>query len=222
MNNVQRQDFANGRQMAQMALALLLQVAADAITARGRFVLALAGGTTPGPLYKLLARAIADWDRWHLVYTDERFLPYGHPDRNSTMVENNWLQAVGFPPQNHYMPDLEQQPEQAATAYATVIERLLPLDMALLGIGNDGHTASLFPGHHYPDQIVVTEHNAPKPPATRISLGYSTLNAARVVCYLVCGVEKYAVVEDFSNGSDSPAARICGAESTHLMVARDR
>jgi 6-phosphogluconolactonase len=208
--------------MAQMALALLLQVAADAIAARGRFVLALAGGTTPIPLYKLLAVTSADWDRWYLVYTDERCLPAGHPDRNSTMVEKHWLQPVGFPPQNHYVPDLEQQTEPAATAYANVIEGLLPLDMALLGIGDDGHTASLFPGHHYPDQIVVTEHNAPKPPSTRISLGYSTLNAARLVCYLVSGVDKYAVVESFSNGSDSPAARVCGAESTHLMVARDR
>ena len=205
-----------------MALALLLQVAADAIAARGRFVLALAGGTTPIPLYKLLVGTGADWDRWYLVYTDERCLPYGHPQRNSTMVENNWLRPAGFPPQNHYVPDLELQAEQAAAAYAAVIEELLPLDMALLGIGEDGHTASLFPGHHYPAQSVVTVHNAPKPPPTRISLSYATLNAARVVCYLVSGVDKYAVVESFCSGLDIPATQICGAESTRLMVAREK
>jgi 6-phosphogluconolactonase len=208
--------------MAQMALALLLQVAADAIAARGRFVLALAGGTTPIPLYKLLAQVTADWDRWHLVYTDERWLPHGHPQRNSTMVEKNWLRPAGFPAQNHYMPDLEQPAENAAASYASMIEGLLPLDMALLGIGEDGHTASLFPGHLHPDQSVVAVDCAPKPPPTRISLSYSTLNAARVVCFLVSGEDKYAVVEAFSNGSDMPATQIGGTESTRLMVARSK
>lgn len=222
MHSVQRQDFANGRQMAQTTLALLRQAAADAIAARGRFILGLAGGTTPIPLYKLLARTTADWDRWHLLYTDERCLPHCHPQRNSTMVENNWLSPADFPPQNHYLPDLEQQPERAAASYAAAIEGLLPLDVALLGIGEDGHTASLFPGHQYADQIVVAVHDAPKPPPTRISLSYATLNAARLVCYLVSGVEKYAVVEDYSNGLDMPATRVCGAESTHLMVAREK
>ncbi len=222
MNNVQRQNFANSKQMAQMALALLLQLAAAAIATRGRFVLALAGGTTPVPLYKLLAQTSADWDRWHLVYTDERCLPYGDPQRNSTMIENTWLRAAGFPPRNHHMPDMEQQPQRAAAAYAAAIEGLLPLDMALLGIGEDGHTAGLFPGHQHPDQSVVSVHNAPKPPPTRISLSYTTLNAARVVCYLVSGVDKHAVVEAFCNRLDIPATRICGAESTCLLVAKDK
>ena len=192
---MQRQNFANSKQMAQMALALLLQLAAAAIATRGRFVLALAGGTTPVPLY---------------------------PQRNSTMVENTWLRAAGFPPRNHHMPDMEQQPQRAAAAYAAAIEGLLPLDMALLGIGEDGHTAGLFPGHQHPDQSVVSVHNAPKPPPTRISLSYTTLNAARVVCYLVSGVDKHAVVEAFCNRLDIPATRICGAESTCLMVAKDK
>ena len=222
MNSVQRQDFTNVEQMAQTTLALLLQVAAEAISARGRFVLALAGGTTPIPLYKLLARTTVDWERWHLAYTDERCLPYGHPQRNSTMVEENWLRPTGFPDQNHYMPDMERQPEKAAAAYAAAIEELLPLDIALLGIGEDGHTASLFPGHQYPDEIVVAVHDAPKPPPTRISLSYTTLNAARVVCYLVSGIEKYAVLEAYTNGVDIPATHICGTESTHLMVAREK
>lgn len=138
------------------------------------------------------------------------------------MVEKNWLRPADFPPQNHYMPDLEQQPEKTAAAYASVIEGLLPLDIALLGIGEDGHTASLFPGHYHPDQIVVTVQNAPKPPLTRISLSYTTLSAARVICFLVSGVDKYAVVEAFSNGLDIPATQICGVESTRLMVARDK
>ena len=101
------------------------------------------------------------------------------------MVEKNWLRPAGFPAQNHYMPDLEQPAENAAASYAaasyaSMIEGLLPLDMALLGIGEDGHTASLFPGHLHPDQSVVAVDCAPKPPPTRISLSYSTLNAARV------------------------------------------
>ena len=77
------------------------------------------------------------------------------------MVEKNWLRPANFPPQNHYLPNLERQPEEAAAAYATLIEGLLPLDFALLGIGEDGHTASLFPGHQHPEQIVVAVHDAP-------------------------------------------------------------
>lgn len=222
MNSVLRRDFADGRQMAEAALALLLGEASRAISARGRFVLALSGGTTPAPLYQLLARTAADWQLWHLVYTDERCLPYGHPERNSTMVEDNWLRAAGFPPQNHYIPDLEQQPENAVASYAAAIEGLLPLDMALLGIGEDGHTASLFPGQQHPDQIVVPVQNAPKPPPSRVSLSYSTLNAAKVVCYLVAGEGKRAIVDAFTRGLDMPATRISGIQSTHLMVAREK
>ena len=222
MNSVQRRDFTSAEQMARAALSQLLQVAVESIAARGRFVLALAGGTTPIPLYKLLARTTVDWERWCLIYTDERCLPYGHQQRNSTMVENNWLRPAGFPQQNHYLPDLEQEPERAAAAYSAAIEGLLPLDIALLGIGEDGHTASLFPGHQCADDNVVAVHNSPKPPPTRISLSYKALNAARVICYLVSGEDKYAVVKAFSDGLDMPATHVCGVESTHLMVAREK
>lgn len=220
-DKVRREDFASGKQMAQAALALLLQAAEEASATRGRFVLGLSGGSTPAPLYQLLANVDADWSRWHLVYTDERCLPYGDPERNSTLVERNWLSHTDFPPGNHYLPELDKPPEQAAAAYAAAIAGLLPLDMALLGIGEDGHTASLFPSHDHPEQSVVAVRNAPKPPPDRISLSYSTLCAAKTVCYLVAGENKQAVVNAVLDGTDLPATRVRGAASTHLLVARE-
>lgn len=215
---IERRDLADGAQVAATALELVLQVAKESIAARGRFVLVLAGGTTPAALYSLLADARQDWSQWHLVYGDERCLPDGDPQRNSTMVARSWLDRVQFPPQNHHIPPVDLGSEAAAAAYSTAIAGLLPPDLALLGMGQDGHTASLFPGHHHADTTVVAVHAAPKPPAERISLSYATLCSARVVCYLVVGEDKREVIEAFFNDDDIPATRVRGAARTVVIT----
>ena len=222
MKKIERLDFENSKQVAEAALELVLQNSREAINARGRFVLALAGGSTPARLYSLLAGTNRDWSQWYLIYGDERCLPDGDPERNSTMVELNWLKKVNFPAENHYIPEVGLGAERAAAAYGSAIEKLLPLDMALLGMGEDGHTASLFPGHSYPDQSVVAVYNSPKPPDERISLSYKTLCSARVVCYVVVGEDKQMAINAFFSGEDLPVSNVSGAQNTFIIVGKDK
>jgi 6-phosphogluconolactonase len=215
---IDRRVVADADAAAAAALELVLEQADAAIAARGRFVLGLSGGSTPERLYRLLAKADADWGHWHLVYGDERCLPLHHEDRTSTLVEGCWLNPVGFPRENHHVPDVERGADTAAAHYAATIEPLLPLDLALLGIGEDGHTASLFPGHRHPVQTVVPVKNSPKPPPERISLSYETLSAARALCFLVIGTGKQQVLQRILRGDELPAASVFGKTRTTLIT----
>jgi 6-phosphogluconolactonase len=218
MPTIDRLQVADSDAAAAAVLALILQAAAEAIASRGRFVFALCGGRTPGKVYELLADAEQDWRCWHLVYGDERCLPRDHEDRNSTMVEQCWLDNAGFPAENHHVPAMQPEAAVAAADYAADIEALLPLDFALLGMGEDGHTASLFPGHSHPQQAVVPVYEAPKAPPERISLSYATLCAAATVCFLVTGPSKRDALQDWLAGSDLPVARISGRSRTLLVT----
>ncbi|MGB1140901.1 MAG: 6-phosphogluconolactonase [Halioglobus sp.] len=210
---------ADTEQAAQAALDIVLTAAAAAISARGRFVLALSGGRTPGQLYRLLADTDQDWERWHLVYGDERCLPLGHVERTATMVSQHWLDPVGFPKENHHVPAVELGAVVAAEKYSETLLPLLPLDLALLGMGEDGHTASLFPGHSHPDLAVVPVFDAPKPPPERISLGYETLRSARSTCVLVTGNGKQQALRQWLAGQgELPVARALAPGRTILVT----
>jgi len=215
---IEYRQVADSDAAAGAALELVLQQAAGAIARRGRFTLALCGGSTPQQVYGLLAASAQDWQRWHLVYGDERCLPRADPERTSAMVRRIWLDRIGLPPENHHVPAVELGADAAAADYAAAIEPLLPLDLALLGMGEDGHTASLFPGHSYPEAIVVPVHNAPKPPPDRISLSYATLCDADTVCFLVTGPAKREALHRWLAGEDLPVARVTGRSDTILIT----
>jgi len=203
---------------ASTALDVILQQAQTAIAQRGRFVLALCGGSTPQKVYERLGAADQDWPRWHLLYGDERCLPRDDEGRTATLVERCWLGGIDFPPGNHHVPPVELGADTAARAYGEAIAPLLPLDMALLGMGEDGHTASLFPGHSQPHQVVVPVHDAPKPPRDRISMNYATLCAADTVCFLVTGPAKRDALRRWLRGADLPVARVTGKNRTILIT----
>lgn len=209
---------ANPEAAAQAALALLLEMSDRAIRERGRFVLALSGGRTPERLYQLLAQQDLDWGRWQLLYGDERCLRAGDSGRTSTMVEESWLNKVAFPVENHHVPPVESGAAIAAARYGEIIAPLLPIDFALQGMGEDGHTGSLFPGDVHPDQAVIPVFNSPKPPRERISLSYATLNRTRLVCFLVTGGQKATTLARWQKGEDLPVARIHGVEKTVLIT----
>jgi 6-phosphogluconolactonase len=215
---IESRRVADSDAAAGAAFELILQEAAGAIARHGRFVFALCGGRTPRQVYELLARCQQDWRRWHLVYGDERCLPGEEEGRTSTMVERTWLEKIHFPAANHHVPPVELGADAAAADYAAAIGSLMPLDLALLGMGEDGHTASLFPGHAHPAEIVVPVHGAPKPPPDRISLSYDTLNNARTVCFLVTGREKREAMHRWLAGEDLPVARVCGRRKTVLIT----
>ena len=218
MPKTEYQQVADSDAAASAAVELILQQAATAIAKRGRFVLALCGGRTPQRVYELLATAQQDWSHWHILYGDERCLPRQDEERTSNIVERCWLGKIHFPANNHHVPAVELGADAAAVDYTAAIEPLLPLDLALLGMGEDGHTASLFPGESQSEQIVVPVHNAPKPPPDRISLSYATLCDAATVCFLVTGSAKQYALQRWLHGADLPVAKVIGRIRTILIT----
>jgi len=180
----------------------VLDIGAHAIAARGAFHLALAGGATPQGLYALLSGAELsqrlDWPQVHLYFGDERAVPPDHADSNYRMVRESLLERLPAAPQVHRIAG-ELTPEQAAADYAAQLARHLPaggFDLILLGVGPDGHIASLFPGSdalNQRKQTVVADY-VPKLDSWRITLTYPVLNRARHVMLLVSGAHKADVL----------------------------
>lgn len=192
----------------------IAEAATQAISARGVFHLALAGGETPRRCYEKLRSLAIDWAHVQLYIGDERCLPRGDAQRNDTMIRVTLLGHISIPQANiHFIPS-ELGARDAAAAYATLLGRVAPLDMVLLGMGEDGHTASLFPGNPATeqDEIVVPVFGAPKPPSERVSLGMRTLNTAREKLFLVAGAGKSEALGRIVRGVPLPAARVAGAE----------
>jgi 6-phosphogluconolactonase len=207
--------------VALEAAQRILQSAARAITARGLFRIVLAGGRTPEAAYRLLAGADADWSRWEIYFGDERCLPVDDAERNSTMVARALLDTVAIPAANVHSIPAEHGAEAAAKAYQPVIRAALPFDLVLLGIGEDGHTASLFPGQQHPaGQLVHAVHNAPKPPPDRVSLGTDALSEAREVLILATGAGKRAAIKAWRAGEPLPIAAIGGPASVEVLLDR--
>lgn len=205
--------LADGRAVAREAVARILEAASVALEVRGVFRLVLAGGSTPRFAYELLARVNQDWQGWQFYLGDERCLPLDHPERNSYMLDQALFSRAAIEQEQIHMIPAQLGAETGAAVYAEMIQDALPFDLVLLGLGEDGHTASLFPGHEYaPDALVVPVHEAPKPPPDRISLGYGALSSARRLLFLVSGAGKYPALSAWRAGKDIPAARIAGEE----------
>ena len=199
--------------VAALADALQAQAAA-AIAARGAFHLVLAGGSTPLALYRTLADRNAGDARWLLWYGDERCLPADHPERNSVMLEGAWLAASAIPPENRRPIPTEGGAAGAAMQYSEWLARAPEFDLVLLGVGEDGHTASLFPGHAWngPDALAV--QRAPKPPPERVSLSAARLSRSRKVWFVITGAGKREALRRWRGGEALPASAVAGRQET--------
>ncbi len=201
--------FESATQVAAEAAAHILARAREAIRARGRFRVVLAGGTTPLAAYRLLAGEAADWPAWEVWIGDERCLPIGDPERSSQAADLVLLGLVPIPKAQIHPMAAELGAEAAAAAYEALVRAALPFDLVLLGMGEDGHTASLFPGHPVPQgALVMPVHGAPKPPPDRVSLTPRALTAAREVLILVTGAGKRQALDAWRGGADLPVARV--------------
>ncbi|MGY1424835.1 6-phosphogluconolactonase [Lysobacter sp. A289] len=218
--------------LTQAACLWVLDASKRAIAARGRFVLVLSGGRTPQDVHALLRTADTDWSRWEIWFGDERCLPVDDPGRNSLMANDAWLSHVPIPSgQVHVMP-AELGAEAAARAYAEALKApgqngspsasAEPFDMVMLGIGEDGHTASLFPGHDWgvPDNAddVLAVFDSPKPPSQRVSLSAARLSRAREVLFLIEGDSKRDAVAQWRTGNDLPVAAICPPAGVDVLL----
>jgi 6-phosphogluconolactonase len=208
--------------LAAEAATRILAAAQKAIAARGAFRLVLTGGRTPRGIYRRLGAAEADWARWHVYLGDERCLPPDDPERNSRMAAESWLDASPIPRAQIHMMPAELGATAAAAAYAQTLAGLGDFDLVLLGLGEDGHVASLFPGHERgsaadaPDALPVFD--APKPPPERVSLGARRLSAAREVLFLVSGEGKRPAVAAWNGGADIPAAAIAPVAGVDVLI----
>lgn len=198
----------------------LLRQAASAIAAHGHFHLVLAGGTTPRALYEELASRNAGDGKWHIWYGDERCLPADHPDRNSVIAETAWLADSKIPPEQRRPIPAERGAEAAAVEYAVWLADVPTFDLVLLGMGEDGHTASLFPGHLWTGADVLAVHDAPKPPPDRVSLSAGRLSDSQAVWFVVTGAGKREALARWEAGKTLPAASVRGRLTTLLWMDR--
>lgn len=211
-----------GDDVAQAACQQILNAATSAIAERGKFKLVLAGGGTPEKVYRLLAESDADWANWHIYYGDERCLPADHQDRNSLMANRVLLDKVAIPANQIYTMPAELGPEVAADRYKLAVSKAGTFDMVLLGMGEDGHTASLFPGHqHQQDELVHAVYNSPKPPPERVSISAKALSNTRELIFLITGSNKQEAVKLWRSGSDLPVASIVPENPIDVYIDSD-
>lgn len=212
-------EFDNARDVAEGAADAIQEQARIAIQQRGEFKLVLAGGTTPQACYEILAARSLQWNRWKLFYGDERCLPLDDPERNHQMVI-----ATGLADQvrEHFIIPAELGSITGAKSYREVIRDQFPFDTVLLGMGEDGHTASLFPGLKWQcdesSDSVIAVHEAPKPPPERISLACTTLQNCEHLLVLVTGESKRIPVKKWLGGVDLPVSRVADLKSARVYI----
>jgi 6-phosphogluconolactonase len=212
--------------VARKAAQFIAAEARAAVAARGRFTLAVSGGHTPWKMLRLLAGEDVPWKDVHVFQVDERVAPSGDPDRNLTHLRESLLGAVKLPPaQLHAMPVEEKDLAAAAAAYGRELESIAGsppvLDLVHLGLGPDGHTASLVPGD---TSLEVTRADVtlagPYQGRLRMTLTYPVLDRARRILFLVTGADKVPMLARLKAGDRSiPAGRVRSDNSVVLADA---
>ena len=207
--------FPNANDAARAAAAHIAKAARDAVAARGRFTMAVSGGHTPWAMLEALAGQDVPWKGVHLFQVDERVAPAGDPDRNATHIGESLLRRAPLAPdQIHLMPVEDVDLVSAAARYAKELAAVAgtppALDLVHLGLGPDGHTASLVPGDPVREvrdaDVGLTD---PYQGHRRMTLTYPALNRARQVLWLVTGKDKPAMLARLRAGDQGiPAGRI--------------
>jgi 6-phosphogluconolactonase len=209
--------FPDLTELAVEAADRLLRIADEAIALEGRFTVALAGGSTPRALYELLAtdefRSAIDWARVEVFFGDERCVPPDHTESNYRMAREAMLGKLPLPGDNIYRMRGEIEPEAAAREYGQMLKEKFGdaggLDLVLLGMGGDGHTASLFPGseaiHETRHRVVATfAENSSTGRSWRITMTPPFINRARHVMILVAGASKSQCLQEVLEGPRDP------------------
>jgi 6-phosphogluconolactonase len=229
--------FSDRNTLVRAEADRIIKLMHDAIAARGRCLVALSGGSTPKPLYELLATPAyagqIDWSRVHLFWGDERCVPPDHPESNYRMTREALIDRVAIPPENVHRIRGEDDPHQAAEAYEQVLQEWFgtddppprTFDVVLLGMGPDGHTASMFPGTAAPTETrrwAMPVHVEHPHDMWRVTLTTVVLNAAADVTFLVAGADKAPRLREVLEERGErrlPAQRIEPARgSLHWMV----
>ncbi len=212
--------------VAREAAAIIAAAARAAVSSRGHFIMAVSGGHTPWLMLRTLADEQLPWHNVHVVQVDERALPVGDPDRNLTHLCESLLNHAALPPDHiHAMPVEAADLNRAAQQYAATLRALAGpspvLDLVHLGLGTDGHTASLVPGDRVLDitdaDVAVTRRYQGR---RRMTLTFPIINRSRRVLWLVEGREKAATLVRLRDGDLTiPASRVC---RENALILADR
>lgn len=206
-------------QIAQIVSERILSLASQAIEQRGQFKFVLAGGTTPEKVYSLLAKSDAQWSKWFIYHGDERVLPVDHTDRNSVMATNAWLNHVAIPTSQIYDIPTELGTKESAESYQEIVKNAMPFDLVLLGMGEDGHIASLFPAEVHDETALVHEiYHSPKPPSERVTLSAKALSNTQTLLFLITGINKKDAFTRWQNGEKLPVATVSAIETLDVYL----
>jgi 6-phosphogluconolactonase len=201
------------------AAQFIIERAKIAIREKGSFSLVLSGGTTPVNVYKLLANEQVDFEKWHIYFGDERCFPLNHLERNSNVAESTWLSKVNILKSNIFIIPAELGNTEGALAYEKILDKNKPFDLVMLGLGDDGHIASLFPTHQWDNsKQVISVSNAPKSPSDRISLTPSRLSNTEEVLFLISGKNKVNAFKQWKDGFDLPANLISAKNKISILT----
>lgn len=217
ISNIEVNIYKNVEELSREVANRFIQLAIKTIRAKGRFYVALSGGKTPKIFYSLLSlpenQKHIEWNNVYVFWSDERFVPYTYPESNFGLAQKNLFTSVHIPPTNIF-PVLTERisVHESAEKYAqTIVEKLGPqsqFDLILLGIGSDGHTASLFPNtaevRNPSGDLVIAVKNTPKPPRVRISFTWKLINNAKNIIFSVTGEDKAEALRNILNGPQVP------------------
>jgi len=218
--------------LVESLATFILKTQKEALDKKGKFTVALSGGSLPKMLKGLIGHPGVRWDKWQVFYVDERAVPLDHPDSNHHACEENLYSKVNIP-KHHIHPidvTLLDDLEELADAYEKELihefaqkdaSRFPVFDLILLGMGPDGHTASLFPGHELlteKDRWVAFIDDSPKPPPKRITFTYPVINHALKVVFVAAGKEKVDILAEVFDHSETglPASRVRPTYPAHL------
>lgn len=203
-------------ELAENAAAMVVENAAEAIARRQRFVIALSGGSTPELTYRIIHDRYCDqtdWSKWFVFLGDERAVPVTDPRSNLGMAQRTLLHGLPIPPRQIFAVQTQLPVDEAAADYERRIRKFFRpaeprFDLILLGLGDDGHTASLFPGlaaqHEQTKLVTSSPAGTLPPPVDRITFTFPLINLARKAVFLMAGGKKKAVVKELLSRNVDP------------------
>jgi 6-phosphogluconolactonase len=218
--------LADADSVARAAASIIAEKARSGVAARGRFIMAVSGGRTPWMMLRALSHQDMPWEKVHVVQVDERVAPAGHPDRNLTHLRDSLLTHAPLPMNHIYaMPVEADDLEAAAAQYAATLQEIAGsppvLDLVHLGLGPDGHTASLIPGDPVlkvveADVALTGMYQGRR----RMTLTYPILNRSRCILWLVTGSEKAGMLARLRDGDQSIPAGLVHREQAIVLADR--
>ena len=218
--------FNDFETLVDYALSEIRKCSFEALENKRLFRIVLAGGNTPKALYETMKELKTNWKCWQIYYGDERCYPKNHPELNSSMAKKAFLDHVPINKYQIFEVPGWLGPEIGAKSYSHFLKNVGEFDLVLLGLGEDGHTASLFPNHFIGEKKssddVLFIKNAPKPPPERISLSANRLSRTKKVIFLVSGEDKWHIIHEWQKGKSIPASFICPERGVDVLFTKQR